>query len=117
MNYIEPMVTGDPKSPGDLIKIHVGVNSPTTFLKTECINKFWGMSPNYMAPIDIDILNCAWYCAIGKSVVIVGKLEKPVIIKFIELLLKYGAFTVCGIDSDDELHIVNCELFSRNKRK
>ena len=109
MNFIEPLEIDTQFYQGDLIRIHVGAKSHENFLFA--MAQMPPVIPNYIAPPYIDILQVAWFVASGKNILIVGKLPSKKMTEFIELLLSFGSWSVCGIDEDEKLHLINADLF------
>lgn len=106
---IQPLKIEPNYHPNDIIKICVGTKAQENFLLSMAMGE--PKAPCYTPPINTDMFECDWSCVLCKNVIITGKLPREMMNHFFDLLLVCGAWSICGVDDDGELHLQNADIF------
>lgn len=114
MNKAIPLEIETEYYSGSLIKVYVGDNAEIGFLSAMQATRYDFNTPAYIAPPRIDHMICGWWAAQGKNVLIIGKIPEIEVIKFMELLIIFGAWSVVGIDTDGGIHLQNADIYRSN---
>ena len=106
---IQPLKIEPEFHPNDIIKICVGTKAHENFLLSMAMKE--PKAPCYTPPVNVNMFDCDWSVALCKNVIITGKLSRQDMNDFFDLLLVCGAWSICGVDEDGELHLQNAYLF------
>ncbi len=110
-NYIEPLSIKTEFYTTEIIRICIDQNY---FVESMELSRMGGLSPVYFINKNTNIFDISWTCAIGKNVILVGEISKDIISEFMDFLLEFGEWSVCGIDEDHNLYLKNADLFRSN---